>query len=280
MPELPEVEATRRSLFERLVGRRIERVVVRERRLRWPIPTRLPRALTGRVVCDLGRRAKYLLVRTDAGTVISHLGMSGSFSWADPGTPPDVHDHFDWIVEGGDVLRYHDPRRFGALLWTSRPPEEHRLLRALGIEPLPTADAAGSATGGVDGEYLYAKSRSRRIPVRNLIMDGRIVVGVGNIYASEACFQAGVRPDRAAGRISRARYDRLADAIRATLQSAIEAGGTTLRDFHDAGGRTGEFRHRLAVYGREGEPCHRCGGTVRRGVASGRSYYYCHGCQR
>lgn len=280
MPELPEVEATRRSLFDRLVGRRIERVVVRERRLRWPIPTGLPRALAGRRVCDLGRRAKYLLVRTDAGTAISHLGMSGSFSWADPAAPPELHDHFDWVVEGGDVLRYRDPRRFGALLWTSRPPEEHRLLRALGIEPLPITDADGAESGGVDGAYLHSRSRSRRVPVRNFIMDGRIVVGVGNIYASEACFRAGVRPDRAAGRISRARYDALAEAIRATLRSAIEAGGTTLRDFHDAGGRTGEFRQSLAVYGREGERCLRCDGVVRRGVASGRSYYYCHGCQR
>lgn len=285
MPELPEVEITRRSLLPLMVGRKVERVVIRERRLRWPISPSLPKALEGQIVQGIDRRAKYLLIRAASGTALLHLGMSGSFSQVDRSAPVEAHEHFDLCLSDGPVIRYRDPRRFGAFLWTSRPVEQHRLLSKLGVEPLPVVakDRAtgGEATGaelGVSGDYLYERSRGRTAPLRNFLLDGRIVVGVGNIYASEACFLAGIRPDRAAGRVSRARYARLAEEIRAVLTAAIAAGGTTLRDFH-ADGQEGGFQLQLRAYGREAQPCLRCDGMIQRRVASQRSMFFCAGCQ-
>ncbi|MCA8959223.1 MAG: bifunctional DNA-formamidopyrimidine glycosylase/DNA-(apurinic or apyrimidinic site) lyase [Planctomycetes bacterium] len=275
MPELPEVETTRRGLAATLLGRRIDRVDVRERRLRWPVTPGLPRVLEGGTVRSVDRRAKYLLISVDHddgahGTLIVHLGMSGSLRWEPVGAPLRVHDHLEFRV-GRRVLRYHDPRRFGAVLWTSASPERHRLLVGLGPEPFDPA---------FDGRYLYERSRGRRIALRDFLLDGRQVVGVGNIYASEAAHRAGIHPGRAAGTISSRRFDALVDAIREVLDEAIRAGGTTLRDYRGSDGAEGEFQLRLRVYGREGEPCPQCAAPVRRRVSGQRSYFYCPKCQR
>lgn len=271
MPELPEVETARRGIAPHLVGRRIRRLEVREWRLRWPISRRLPAALRGRAIEAVGRRGKYLLIRAGGGTLLWHLGMSGSLrALADP-PPPGPHDHVDLELSGGTVLRFRDPRRFGSLHWTGGDPLRHRLLAGLGPEPL------GEDFGG---GWLHARSRGRRAAVKTFLMDARVVVGVGNIYASEALFEAGVAPSRPAGRVSRARYGRLAAAVREVLARSIEAGGTTLRDFTEADGRPGYFARELRVYGRAGEPCVRCGEPVRVKTLGQRSSFYCPRCQR
>ena len=271
MPELPEVETARRGIAPHLVGRRIRRLEVREWRLRWPISRRLPAALRGRAIEAVGRRGKYLLIRAGGGTLLWHLGMSGSLRvLADP-PPPGPHDHVDLELSGGTVLRFRDPRRFGSLHWIGGDPLRHRLLAGLGPEPL------GEDFGG---DWLHARSRGRRAAVKTFLMDARVVVGVGNIYASEALFEAGVAPSRPAGRISRARYGRLAEAVREVLARSIEAGGTTLRDFTEADGRPGYFARELRVYGRAGEPCVRCGEPVRVRTLGQRSSFYCPRCQR
>lgn len=271
MPELPEVETTRRGVTPFVVGRTVERVVVRDRRLRWAVTPALTRGLTGATIDTVERRAKYLLFRTARGTAIVHLGMSGSLRVVDRGTPPFAHDHVDVELQGGRVLRYTDPRRFGCWLWTTGDPHRHELLRALGPEPLGDA---------FDGGYLYAKSRGRKAAVKTFIMDGRIVVGVGNIYASESLWLAGIHPARAAGRIGRHRYDRLAAATREVLEHAIGAGGTTLRDYSQSDGSPGYFRVKLNVYERDGRPCRRCGASIHAQVLGGRSTYWCPRCQR
>ncbi len=271
MPELPEVETTRAGIAPHVRGKRVTRIVVRDKRLRWPVPARLVRELTGQVVRAVERRAKYLLLRTDAGTAIVHLGMSGSLRILTRPLTALKHDHFDIGFRGGAILRFNDPRRFGCLLWTRRDPLRHRLLRELGPEPL-APDFSGAS--------LYAASRGRSVAVKNLIMDAKIVVGVGNIYASEALFHAGIHPRRPARRISRARYDLLALQIREVLRAAIRAGGTTLRDFTDSEGLPGYFSRSLAVYGRTGEPCRACGEAVRQEFIGQRSTFYCVQCQR
>ena len=270
MPELPEVETTRRGIAPLVEGRRVNRVVIRQPRLRWPVPAVLPRRLPGLRIQRVARRAKYLLLQFEPGTLLLHLGMSGSLRVLPADTEPGPHDHFD-LVLGDRCLRLRDPRRFGAVLWTEEPPEKHPLLRHLGPEPL---------SAGFSGKYLYQRSRGRRAPVKSFIMDSRILVGVGNIYASEALYDAGIHPARAAGRISLVRYQRLADSIRETLEAAIEQGGTTLRDFRQADGNPGYFVRSLQVYGRAGKECPRCGSTVRQRVIGQRSSYYCPGCQR
>lgn len=270
MPELPEVETTRRGIAPHLIGNTIRRVVVRERKLRWPVPRALERGLAGATVHAVERRAKYLLIHAGAGTAIVHLGMSGSLRVLPGSMPPFAHDHVDLELDGGQVLRYTDPRRFGCWLWTRRDPLAHTLLRDLGPEPLGD---------GFDGALLHATSRGRRAPVKAFIMDGHIVVGVGNIYASEALFRAGIHPSRPAGRISRQRYDALADAIREVLAYAIREGGTTLRDYTQSDGNPGYFALKLDVYDREGEPCRRCKAPVRQRVIGQRSSYYCPVCQ-
>ncbi|MFQ5633728.1 MAG: bifunctional DNA-formamidopyrimidine glycosylase/DNA-(apurinic or apyrimidinic site) lyase [Gammaproteobacteria bacterium] len=270
MPEVPEVETTRRGIAPRLVGVRVVGVVVRERRLRWPVTAGLEDRLAGAVIDAVERRAKYLLLRARGGAAIAHLGMSGSMRFVAPRTRPTKHDHVDIRMASGDILRFNDPRRFGCLLWTDDEPTEHPLLVGLGPEPI------GSA---FSGEYLHETTRGRRVAIKQHIMNSNIVVGVGNIYASESLFRAGIHPRRAAGRISLARMTTLAESIKTVLTESIRFGGTTLRDFYSGEGKPGYFRHELRVYGRTGEPCVRCGQPVRQIVLGQRSTFYCAGCQ-
>jgi formamidopyrimidine-DNA glycosylase len=283
MPELPEVETTRRGIAPHIIGRQIKQVIVRQPRLRWPVPARLKTTLPGQTVQDVTRRGKYLLLHTKAGTVILHLGMSGSLRLVASDEPVGKHDHVDIVFNHGRSLRLRDPRRFGAVLWTTRSPLQHTLIKSLGPEPLG-AD--------FDADHLYQRSRHRRLAIKSLIMDSKIVVGVGNIYANEALFAAGIRPDRAAGRISKVRYQRLVGAIKQVLTAAIAAGGTTLRDFTNGEGKPGYFGQKLCVYGRAGEPCVRCAkkGSMKDGANIGakiqltrqgqRATYFCRHCQR
>lgn len=270
MPELPEVETTLRGVRPWLEGQRLKRVLVRERRLRWPVPAEVE-AATGARITGLMRRAKYLLLNTDAGgDLMIHLGMSGSLRVITEDEEPRRHDHFD-LVTAQAVIRYHDPRRFGALLWVPEPRDESPLLRHLGPEPLGPQ---------FDGSHLYRLSRGRKLAVKNFIMDGKVVVGVGNIYASEALFMAGIHPNRPAGRISKVRYDALAEAIRDVLGRAIDQGGTTLRDYVNSQGTPGYFALNLLTYGREGKPCFQCGTPLKQRVIGQRSSFYCGRCQR
>ncbi len=270
MPELPEVETTRRGIAPHLLGQTIERVVVRDRRLRWPIPEDLDVRLSGQRIEAVERRAKYLLIRVQSGTLIAHLGMSGSLRLVPAELPAAKHEHVDILLGSGQALRYTDPRRFGALLW-SQLPLEHPLLASLGPEPLDE---------GFDGRRLYELSRGRSMAVKPFIMDNAVVVGVGNIYASEALFAAGIDPRRPAGGISRARYERLAAEIRRILAMAIERGGTTLRDFVGGDGKPGYFQQELFVYGRGGAFCKQCGSTLREVRLGQRASVYCGRCQR
>lgn len=271
MPELPEVETTRRGIAPALEGRRIRRLVVRDRRLRWPVPAGLERRLAGAEIEAVERRAKYLLLRSSQGTALLHLGMSGSLRLVFDDAAPGLHDHYDLVLDQGPRLRFNDPRRFGSLLWAGDDPGAHPLLKDLGPEPLDDA---------FDGDYLHRVSRGRRIAIKPHVMNARIVVGVGNIYASEALFRAGVHPRRQAGRIARTRCDAIADSIKAVLQESISAGGTTLRDFYGGDGKPGYFTQALRVYDREGEACLRCGAPVRHAVLGQRATYYCANCQR
>ena len=271
MPELPEVETTRRGIEPHVVDQRIVEVTVREKRLRYPVPARLVKELPGQAIRAVMRRGKYLLMRCDKGTVIVHLGMSGSLLVVRVTSPPAQHDHVDIVLRNGTCLRLHDPRRFGAVLWTTRDPLLHRLLKHLGPEPLAMA---------FDGNYLFARSRGRQVAIKQFIMDSRIVVGVGNIYANEALFLAGIRPSHAAGRVSLTRYARLAQAIKEVLGEAINQGGTTLRDFFNSEGSPGYFRQHLCVYERAGAPCRNCGSEIFEARLGQRSTYYCRRCQR
>lgn len=271
MPELPEVETTRQGIEPWLVGRRIERLVVREWRLRWRVPRSLPARLAGTTIRAVGRRAKYLLIATDAGTMIWHLGMSGSLRVLDAEAPPSAHDHVDLVLDSGRCLRFNDPRRFGCLLFTKDAPERHALLARLAAEPL---------SEGFDAAGLWRSARGRKVSIKAFIMDSRRVVGVGNIYASEALFRAGIRPGLAASRVSRARMQDLVAAIREVLQQAIAAGGTTLRDYVDPDGMPGYFSRKLFVYERRGKPCRRCGTPIRQFTQGSRSTYWCPDCQR
>ena len=270
MPELPEVETTRRGISPFLVGQTVQTVTIRQRQLRWPIPAELDNALPGQIITAVNRRAKYVLLQTAAGTALVHLGMSGSLRITDCDTAWKKHDHVSIELNNGRCLRLHDPRRFGALLWTSAPVEQHPLLQKLGPEPLGN---------NFNGPYLYDLSRQRRTPVKLFIMDGTVVVGAGNIYASEALFMAGIDPRRTAGRISLARYEKLATAIRQVLQEAIAQGGTTLRDFVGGQGEPGYFKQYLRVYDRQGEPCRSCQTPIRQIRLGQRSSYYCPHCQ-
>ena len=269
MPELPEVETSRRGIAPHVEGQRIDRVVIRERRLRWPVARDIEARLAGATIDSVGRRAKYLLLNTGDGSAIIHLGMSGSVFIVERGTPAMLHEHFDLELGSGQALRFRDPRRFGSLHWADDP-LRHWLIRDLGPEPL------GESFGG---DWLWQKSRRRKVAVKQFIMTNAIVVSVGNIYASESLFLAGINPKRAAGRVSRERYERLAAAIRQVLGKAIEAGGTTLRDFYGGGGEPGYFRHELTVYDREDQPCVTCGTPVTAIVQGQRRTYYCKRCQ-
>ncbi|MER3546261.1 MAG: DNA-formamidopyrimidine glycosylase [Rhodanobacteraceae bacterium] len=270
MPELPEVETTRRGIAPHLKGRVIQRVILRRNDLRWPIPRALRTKLPGQRVEAVTRRAKYLLLHCQAGTALLHLGMSGSLRVVEASTKIRAHDHYDLVLDSGKALRFNDPRRFGSLLW-QQPGETHPLLCDLGPEPL---------SAGFDGDWLWARSRRRSAPVKSFLMDQRNVVGVGNIYSSEALFTAGIHPKRAAGSVSRMRYEKLADAIRRVLLHAITRGGTTLRDFIAPDGARGYFERELFVYGRAGEPCKVCGAKIRSAVIAQRMTYWCPMCQR
>lgn len=270
MPELPEVETTRRGIAPFIEGQRVSRVIVRERRLRWPIPEDLDVRLSGQRIECVERRAKYLLMKAESGTLIGHLGMSGSLRLVECGLPAAKHEHVDIELESGLALRYTDPRRFGALLWSSDP-HNHELLIRLGPEPL---------TDLFDGERLYQLSRGRSMAIKPFIMDNAVVVGVGNIYASEALFAAGIDPRREAGTVSRARYVTLAHEIKRILAHAIERGGTTLRDFVGGDGQPGYFQQELFVYGRGGQFCKACGSTLREVKLGQRASVYCPKCQR
>jgi len=270
MPELPEVETSRRGIAPYLVNERIDHVLIRDRRLRWPVSPDVEAHLDGATVTSVDRRAKYLLLRTTGGTAIVHLGMSGSVYVVDRDTPAGVHEHFDFELGSGKSLRFRDPRRFGSLHWTDDP-SRHWLLERLGPEPLGP---------DFDGGYLRERARGRRVAVKPFIMDSAVVVGVGNIYANEALHLAGIHPRRAAGRISLGRYVDLAAAVRDVLENAIRAGGTTLRDFLGGNGEAGYFRQELTVYDRAGEPCLNCAAPISLIVLGQRATYYCKHCQR
>ena len=271
MPELPEVETTRRGILPVLKNQRITEVVVRNPQLRWPVQPEFSARLIGQHILDVRRRAKYLLVQLERGTVIWHLGMSGSLRVLPAGTAPQVHDHIDVLLESGRMLRFNDPRRFGCALWTGDNPAEHELIGHLGPEPLDQA---------FNAEYLAAKARGRSVSVKQFIMNAEVVVGVGNIYASEALFRAGIRPRRSAGRIKRDEIQRLVEAIKQVLADAIRVGGTTLRDYVNANGSPGYFRQKLFVYERADQPCRRCKTPIKHLVQGNRSTYYCVKCQR
>lgn len=271
MPELPEVETTRRGIEPHLKGARIVEIIVRQPKLRWPVPRGLNRQLAGRVIESVSRRAKYLLLKSNAGTLILHLGMSGSLRLVDRSEPVKKHDHIDIVLESGKALRLTDPRRFGALLFTREDPAAHELIAHLGPEPLSDDFTA---------ETLFNKSRGRRIAIKQFIMDSKVVVGVGNIYANESLFLAAINPKRQAGKISLKRYESLVPAIKQVLTEAINQGGTTLRDFVGSDGRPGYFAQQLKVYGREGELCSACGKPIRQIRQGQRSTYYCTNCQK
>jgi formamidopyrimidine-DNA glycosylase len=269
MPELPEVETTLRGISPVLLGQTICEVRIRNAALRWPVTDEVQQAC-GQPVIDLWRRAKYLLIRLGSGGLMIHLGMSGSLRVCVADDEAHKHDHVDIVLDSGRCLRFNDPRRFGLFCWWNPPVEKHPLLRHLGPEPLQD---------GFSSTYLYHKARGRRGAVKNFIMNGKIVVGVGNIYASESLFIAGIHPARAAGRISVTRYQALVAAIRDVLERAIRQGGTTLRDFAGSDGKPGYFAQELLVYGREGAPCFQCGTAIRKKVIGQRSSFYCPECQ-
>jgi formamidopyrimidine-DNA glycosylase len=269
MPELPEVEITRRGIAPHLTGQTIAGVEVREPRLRWRVPAEVS-ALAGCRIVSVKRRAKYILVDCGRGHLILHLGMSGSLRILQPGTPPGKHDHFD-LRAGNKVLRLRDPRRFGAVLWTSADVLSHKLLAGLGVEPLSSAFNAG---------HLHALSRGHRVAIKLFIMDAKKVVGVGNIYANESLFRAGIHPRTKAGRLSKERCARLVAEVKDTLRSAIRAGGSSLRDFVHSDGSSGYMQQNYWVYDRAGEPCRKCGTLIRRVVMGQRATFYCPSCQK
>ena len=271
MPELPEVETTRRGLIAAMEGVRIDHAVVRERRMRQPISRALPKCVAGLTIRALTRRAKYLLIDCGAGTLIVHLGMSGRLWLVDRDTPAEKHDHFDLALANGKTVRLRDPRRFGLVLWQTGDALQHRLLASLGPEPLST---------DFNGAALYNATRKRSAAIKFVIMDSHVVVGVGNIYASEALFRAGISPRIAARRLTRARCDALAHAIRETLGEAIIAGGSSIRDYVGGDGMAGNFQSNFAVYDRAGQPCKRCGTMIKRLLQGQRSTFYCPVCQR
>lgn len=274
MPELPEVETTRLGILPHIENQQVIRVLLRQRQLRWPVSANLEAGLTGQFIRRVSRRGKYLLLTTDAGTLIIHLGMSGSLRIVNGATAariPGKHDHVDIEFVDNQILRFTDPRRFGCMLWQTDPVSDHPLLSGLGPEPLEAL---------FDGDYLHGRSRGRSAAVKTFIMDSRIVVGVGNIYANEALFMAGISPRRAAGKIGKARYTTLAACIKKVLENAIAVGGTTLRDFTNSNGDPGYFKQSLQVYGRGGLPCVGCQHELTEVRLGQRSTVYCAHCQK
>jgi formamidopyrimidine-DNA glycosylase len=271
MPELPEVETTRRGLAPHLLNQRVRTAIVRNRALRVPVPKRLPQLVAGTTIHEVARRAKYLLIDCGTGTLIVHLGMSGRLWLVDAKAPAETHDHFDLVLENGTAVRLRDPRRFGLVLWQEGDPLEHPLLASIGPEPL---------SPHFSGTWLYEVTRNRTAAIKLVLMDSHVVAGVGNIYASEALFRAGINPKIAAHRVSRARYDVLAQTVRDTLEAAIQAGGSTLRDYVGGDGRAGYFQNEHLVYGRADEPCYHCGTAIRELRQGQRATFYCPVCQR
>ncbi len=271
MPELPEVETTRRGLQPHLEGRRIRTALVRNRALRRPVPRNLPQLVANATVHAVGRRGKYLLFDCGRGTLIVHLGMSGRLWLVDAGMRPEPHDHFDLVMASGAVVRLRDPRRFGLVLWHKGNVLSHPLLKDIGPEPLGAE---------FDGAWLYRETRNRSVAIKQALMDSHLVAGIGNIYANEALFHAGINPRTPARRIGLARYQLLADKIRETLGLAIDAGGSSLRDYVGSDGLAGNFQNTFLVYGRAGQPCCGCGAPVRALVQGQRSTYYCPRCQK
>ncbi len=270
MPELPEVETTRRGILPYVEGEKVAKIIVRNAKLRWPVPLSI-HDMEGELVVSVTRRGKYLLLKTSQGTALLHLGMSGSLRVVDKGSDPQKHDHVDIVLGNNKALRLRDPRRFGALLWTQDDPLQHKLIRSLGPEPL---------SDDFNAAYLYTQSRGRSVSIKQFIMNGQVVVGVGNIYACESLFKSGISPKRQAGKVSRKRYDKLVGMIKEVLAQAIEQGGTTLRDFVQAGGKPGYFQQQLNVYGRVGEACLSCQSPVKQIRQGQRSTFYCGQCQR
>lgn len=271
MPELPEVETTRRGIAPHVSGKRVRQLVVRNGQLRWPVPADLPEILRGKILRSVGRRGKYLLLNFDHGTALWHLGMSGNLRVVAPTEPVGKHDHVDLVFAGGLALRFNDPRRFGAFLWTADTLAEHKLLAHLGPEPL---------TEAFDGQHLYKNSRKRTQAVKTWLMDSRVVVGVGNIYANEALFAAGIHPLKKAGKLTRANCENLTAEVKRILAYAIERGGTTLRDFVGGDGKPGYFAQELHVYGRGKLPCNSCGKSLTEKRLGQRSTVYCTNCQQ
>lgn len=271
MPELPEVETTMRGIKPLIENSVVGSVKIRQSQLRWPVTPRLTQQISGEKILDVKRRAKYILLIFRHGTVLIHLGMSGRLRILPTSQPPKKHDHVDIVLTNNRVLRFHDPRRFGSVLWVEGDPLSSPQLAHLGLEPLEKV---------FGGQALFDMARGRKVPVKNFIMNSRIVVGVGNIYASESLFRGGILPTRSAGQISLNRYNRLVAAIREVLKEAIHAGGTTLRDYATVTGEPGYFDQELEVYGREGEPCVRCQSNIRRTIIGQRSAYFCPKCQR
>jgi len=271
VPELPEVETTRRGIAPALIGRRIAGAVVRDRRLRWPIAAKFESAVRNQTVLKVERRAKYLLIRLERCTLIVHLGMSGSLRLVSRDLAPKPHEHWDLALDSGKVLRYHDPRRFGSLILTDDDPLAHPLLKKLAPEPLSSA---------FNGEYLFRATRKRSVAIKQFIMNSQLVVGVGNIYASEALFRAGIAPRRRARSLTRAEALKLSNSIKAVLKGAIRIGGTTLRDYVNADGEPGYFRQKLFVYERAKQTCRVCKSPVKQFTQGQRSTYWCSVCQR
>jgi formamidopyrimidine-DNA glycosylase len=270
MPELPEVETTRLGIAPFIEGKTFQHIIIRQPQLRWPVPEQLAALLSAKPLLSVQRRAKYLLLECSNGTLILHLGMSGNLKITTIDQAPGKHDHADFIFTDNTVLRFNDQRRFGAILWTEQPIDQHALLLKLGPEPLSEQ---------FNGDYLYSRAINRQLPIKSLLMDSHIVVGVGNIYANEALFMAGIRPQRAAGDISLAAYQRLAQIIKEVLQQAIRQGGTTLRDFTSPQGKPGYFQQELRVYGRSQQPCPSCRHPISQIKIAQRSSFYCEICQ-
>ncbi|MFT6218007.1 MAG: formamidopyrimidine-DNA glycosylase [Cycloclasticus pugetii] len=271
MPELPEVETTRRGIAPHIEGKQVSQVIVRQAKLRWPVSPEVSTLLPGLCINHVKRRAKYLLLETDKGTLIIHLGMSGSLRIVQASTTPEKHEHIDIIFSNNTCLRYKDPRRFGSLLWSTDVIENHKLIQHLGPEPLSDA---------FNIDDFYPKAQLKKTPIKSFIMDGQVVVGVGNIYASEALFQAGIRPKRAANKVSKKRLINLVFAIKKILAQAIQQGGTTLKDFVNSDGNPGYFQQTLNVYGQKDKPCPRCKAPIKQIIIAQRSTFYCTHCQR
>ncbi len=270
MPELPEVETTRKGITPKVLNQTVQKVIIRQHQLRWEIPTSLPETLAGLVINKISRRAKYLLLKTNKGHLIIHLGMSGNLKILPRDTPPQKHDHVDIEFDNGWLLRYHDPRRFGAMLWTEEPIKTFKLLRHLGPEPL---------TDEFSADYFHRQCLKRKVSIKVLLMDNKCVVGVGNIYANESLSKSQILPTRIANSLSLQEAENLVKNIKVILEKAIEQGGTTLKDFSAPDGKPGYFVQQLAVYGRAGQDCGACGTPIQKIIQAQRASYYCSTCQ-